>query len=256
MDASFISGVPQIEQKDGSFAVKGIPKVTIDARECSVMVRGWDRSEVQYRVTQVAEPRVGKTPLRIATDHTESVVNIRVSNLDTNIAAGRFGADGVQVRMELYIPRKSNLKITAGGEIRLDGVSGDIDLSGNNESIDVRDADGRLQVSSSDGWIRVIGFQGDLAADTTAGAVDLEGDFTNLKAKTHEGPITLTLSEKVSAEIEATRPGIDVDGIALVRVSGDERQSRYRVGKGGKVFQLESEGTIRVRGAGTLRAAN
>jgi DUF4097 and DUF4098 domain-containing protein YvlB len=111
-------------------------------------------------------------------------------------------------------------------------------------------------VSSSDGWIRIIGFQGDVTADTTEGAVDLEGDFTDLKARTHEGHITLTLSEKASAEIEATRPDIVVDGIALVRVSGDEKLSRYRIGKGGRVFQLESEGTIRVRGAGTLRDAN
>src|SRR5204863_4953169 len=132
-----------------SFAVKGIPRVTVDAKGCSVAVKGWDKSDVQYRVVQFSHPR-RPGPLDITEDHSDSAVNIRIQNPDTGAQKGNFFEGGPNVRIEVYVPRRSNLKIDTNGSVRLEGVSGDVDLTGGDESVNVRDVDGTMHVATAD----------------------------------------------------------------------------------------------------------
>ena len=250
-DASFFPVVPRVEKKSESIPVKGTSKVTVDAKGCSVTVRGWDKSEVQYRVVQFSNSR-DRSPLKIDEAHGDSFVTIKVQN--PNLPGGPMFNDSNKVRIEVYVPRKSNLKINATGEIRLDGVSGDVDLSGGDESINVRDGDGKLQVSSSEGRIRVIGFRGEVVAESSAGMINLEGDFKRLKAKSNDGAIFLTLPENTQADVEATCDEIQGEGIAVTRVGGNEKLGKYRIGNGGASYQVETQGEIHVRGASTLNS--
>jgi len=246
------SGIPRIEKKSESFVVKGTPKVTVAAPGCAVVVRGWDKSEVQYRVTQFADPR-NSEPLKMSEDHNDTSVNIRVENPNRDARQGMFFDNARQVRVEVFVPRKSNLQITTNGEIRIDGVSGEVDLKGADEAINIRDTEGKLHITNADGRIRVIGFKGEVVAQTDDGAISLEGDFTSLKANTTDGAIVLTLPESTSAIIEANCDAVKSEGIALDRISTDENKSRYKIGKGGSLFQVSTGGEIRVRGAGALK---
>ncbi len=150
---------------------------------------------------------------------------------------------------------KSNLKIDANGEIRLEGVSGDVELTGDDESINVRDVDGNLRVSNSDGHIRVIGFKGRIDARSDDGTIDLEGDFASLKASASDGSITLTLPENTAADIDCNCNRIEGEGIELSRLNSGDGRSKYRIGKGGANFQIDSEGEIRVRSTNVLLAS-
>jgi len=250
-DASLFSGVPRVEKRSGSIAVKGTPKVTIGARNCSVTVRGWDKSEVQYRVTQFADPH-DRTPLNINENHSDSAVNINVEN--SGPASGGMFPGASRVRIEIFVPKKSNLKIDANGEIRLDGVSGDVELTGADESINVRDVDGSLKVASSDGRIRVIGFRGQIDAQTSDGMINLEGDFKGLTARANDGSITVTLPDGVGADVDSNCDQVKGDGVTLTRTNNDEERSHYRIGNGGPTFKIDSEGEIRIRSANTLVA--
>jgi len=243
--------VPRAEEKSGSFVVKGVPKVTVQAKGCAVDVKGWDKSEVQYRVVQFSDPRrvVG---LAVTESHTDSAVNINVNDRDA--AAPRPVFPAQSVRVEIYVPRRSNLKITTDGGIRLDGVSGDIELNGGDESINVRDADGSMRVSSSDGRIRVVGFKGDIVANSSDGMINLEGDFKNLIANANDGAITLTLPEDANANLDASCDQVHGEGIAVTRTGRDESLSHYRIGSGGTTFQVRTGGEIRVRSSGLLAA--
>jgi len=49
--------MPRVEKQSDSFAVKGVPKVIVDAAGCAVRVRGWDKQEVQYTVSQYTDAR-------------------------------------------------------------------------------------------------------------------------------------------------------------------------------------------------------
>jgi len=218
---AFMSSVPRVEKKSESLPVKGVPRVTIDAKGCSVAVKGWDKSEVQYRVVQFSDAR-RSGPLNITEDHTDSAVNIRVLNPEAGQQKGMFFDGSPDVRIEVYVPRKSNLKINASGAIRLEGVSGDVELTGSEESINVRDVDGKMHVSSTDGRIRVIGFKGEIEAESGDGMINLEGDFSRLSANAEGGDVTLTVPESLQANLDSNCSDIHGDGISVTRTGGDD----------------------------------
>lgn len=247
----FITGAPRIEKKSGSISVKGVPKVTIDAKGCAVSVQGWDKNEVQYRVVQFSGPRPG-APLEVTESHGDSSVNI---NVKAPSFGGRLFDRRSTVRIEVFVPKRTNLKIDSDGSVRLEGVSGDLEVSGADESINVRDVDGTMRVSSSDGRIRVVGFSGDIVAESANGSINLEGDFQNLQARAEGAPILLTVPEGSGADLEATCPDVRGEGISLTRISTDESLSRYRIGSGGPKFTVSTDGEIRVRSTGSLRAS-
>ena len=242
------SSVPRVEKKSDSFPVKGVPKVSVEAKGCSVRVQGWDKSEVQYRVTQFSDPQ-NRTPINVTETHSDSAVTIKVENPDQAAKSGNFLNNGTRVRVEIFVPRKTNLKINANGEIRLDGVSGDVDLAGGDESINVRDVSGNMHVASTDGRIRVVGFSGELDARTDDGEVYLEGDFTKLSGKAAQGNFILTVADDPNIDIEANVDSLCVENLAEPKkTSGNS----WKFGKGGTKYRFSvSGGEVIIRGADT-----
>ncbi len=248
--AVWFSGPPTVEKKRNTFPVKGTPKVNIEAKGCSVSVRGWDRSEVQYVVTEVAGRR--GQPATVTEESKDSVVTLKVVS---NAAARSFVEPTFQpvperVRIEVYVPRKSNLKIVTDGELRVDGVSGDIELKGGDESINVRDVDGHLNLSANQARVRVIGFKGDFDSQTACGDVFLEGDFKKLSAKANDGTVTLTLPENSNASF-VSNTEVEAEGLNIVR----EGEHTWRLGKGGSQFNFDfSGGKLVVRSSASMNS--
>jgi hypothetical protein len=250
---AFMAPVPRVEKKSAAFPVKGVPRVAVDAKGCSVAIKGWDKSEVQYRVVQFSDPHLPDA-LNITDDHSESNVHITVQNPDPDANKGNFVEGAPNVRLEIYVPQRSDLKINTNGAIRLEGVTGDVELIGGDESINVRDVDGKMHVSSADGRIRVIGFKGEITAESADGMINLEGDFTGLSARADESSITLTVPDTLQANLDVNSDDVRGEGIAITRTGGDEKVSHYRIGGGGPLFRIETGGDIHVRGSNALFA--
>lgn len=242
-NANWLIGSPVIEKKSDSFTVKDIPKVTIEANNCAVVVRGWDKAEVQYTVTKIGTNR-NQTPINVQANQSGADVNIKViKNVETQRV---FGVDNT--RLEIFVPKKSNLKITTDGEIRLEGVSGEIDLNGENGAINVRDSEGKIRLTSTDGRVRVLGFKGELYAQSADGDMNLEGNFQKLTARTKDGSIVLTLPEDTGANLTANKE-ITNEGLNLTK----EKENNWRIGKGGANFQLQTtDGKIFLRSINTM----
>lgn len=248
LNANLNLNSPTIEKRSGNFSVKGTPKVTIDAKNCAVTVRGWDKSEVQYLITKISKNRV-QTPLDIKTQNSDRAVEINVKNAD---AQNNYLNDLNQVVIEVFVPKKSNLRVVSNREIRLEGISGEMDLSGAGSAVNVRDSDGKLSVKTSEGKIRVIGFKGEIISQTDCGEIDLEGDFQNLTAQTNEGKIVLTLPENTNATFNSDVE-IESEGFNLVRE--DEESMAWRIGKGNLQYNLiASNGQVFIRNANVLKA--
>lgn len=243
--AVWFQGSPTVEKKRNTIPVKGTPKVNIEAKGCAVTVRGWDKSDVQYVVTEVAGRR--GQPAVITETHDSSSVTLKVVN-DTSVSVSpsfgyQFSPD--RVRIEVFVPRKANLKIVTDGEIRLDGVSGDIELKGADESINVRDVDGSLSLSADEALVRVIGFKGDLNSQTACGDVFLEGDFKKLSARATDGTVTLTVPTDANATFTSNTE-VESEGLEVVR----ENERTWRLGKGGTKYNFDfNEGKLVVRSA-------
>ncbi len=255
-EANFLPGAPVIEKKDDTFTVKGTPKVSVDAKNCAVSVRGWDRQEVQYSVTRISKRRTQKT-LDMTVDHSDSEVKIRVNGGKDSSNQDYFG-DAERVRVEVFVPKKSNLWIRTDREIRLENVSGEIDLKGADESINVRDVDGKLKIASADGRIRVIGFKGEIESQTADGDMNLEGDFRKITATTGDGNIILNLPDDASATIRANTESVDVAGIApskITTVDVSEESSVWRIGNGSANYNFTvADGKVYIRSANILKA--
>ena len=235
-DAMFFSGTPMVERKSNSFAVEGTPKVFIDARHCNIRVRGWDKNEVKYVLTEYQDLHSGNEA-RIKETQSKSEVNLTVTGGDPD------GMNGQAPRLEVFVPRKTNLKVNTNGEIRLDGVSGEIDLSGNANSIDVRGSDGRLKVTNTEGVVRVVDFKGDLIAKTNDGEIYLDGNFDRIDATSTDGKFILTLPEGVDADIQAS-DRVRFDGMEVTKTS----DGKVRLGKGGRTYKFSSvDGSVEVR---------
>lgn len=248
-DANFVRVVPRIERKSQAFPVKGIPKVTIDAKGCAVKISGWDKQEVQYSISQF-QGRRDRIPVDVKEDHTDKSVNLRVINNNADARNGNFYRDPNRVRIEVFVPKKANLKIITNGEIRLENVSGEIDLTGEDEAINVRDADGKLRVASKEGTVRVIGFTGELESVAGDGDVYLEGDFSKLSAKATDATITVTLPEDANASFSSNTE-VETDGLTLSR----DKNAIWRLGTGGPKYDFQfADGKLVVRCASTLAA--
>ena len=248
MNANWVVGAPVIEKKRNTFTVKEMPKVNIEARGCSVKVRGWDRSEVQYVVTEIAGRR-DREPITVGESGSDSEVTLKVTNPNQEMRNDLYYSRD-RVRVEVFVPRKSNLKIDTDGEIRLDGVSGDVDLKGQDESINVRDVDGKLHIAAAEGQVRVIGFKGDFDSDTTEADVYLEGRFDKLTSKSGDGTIMLTLPQDTNAKFRANTE-IELDGIELKR----ENETTWTLGRGGATYNFEvGDGKVIVRNAEILNS--
>jgi DUF4097 and DUF4098 domain-containing protein YvlB len=242
-NVSFI-GQPTLEKKGNSIPVRGTSKVSIETTGCTVSVRGWEKNEVRYVVTEVSERR--GQPATVTENRKDSTVSLHVISNARGRAAGRraFQLNPDRVRVEVYVPRKSNLRIVSDGEIRLAGVSGDIELKGQNEAINVRDVDGHLNLSANEAQVRVIGFRGDFDSQTACGDLFLEGDFRKLSAKATDGTVTLTLPENSNASF-VSNTEVESEGVEVVR----ENDHTWRLGRGGSKFNFDfNEGKLIVRG--------
>jgi hypothetical protein len=243
-DAMFYSGIPRIEAKSNSFPVKGAPKVTIDAKGCSVRVRGWDSAEVKYSLVRLRGGSTNTPPV-VSESKTENTVTLKVAD---SAETGSAFDDSPANRIEIFVPRKSNLKIISDKEVRLEGVSGELEIVGGNESVDVRDSDGKLKLTNADGRVRVIGFNGEIAAQTSDGEIYIEGTISKISARAGAGTVFVTLPADAGVDVSSTTEP-ETEGFTL-----SERDSKnWRLGNGGaNIFFDSEEGKLVLRNASLL----
>ena len=244
--ANWFSGPSFVEKKTNTFQVKGTPKVVINAKSCDVKVRGWDKAEVKYVLTEFAGSR-SRTSAKVTETQTSSGVELTVTD-NEDPKGGGFHFDSSNVRIEVFVPKKSDLKIVSDGEIRLDGVSGDIDLDGGDEAINIRDVDGKLHLSAAEAQVRVIGFRGDFNSQTECGDIYLEGDFTRLSAKATDGTIFLTMPQKSNASF-TSNTNIETEGFEVAE------GKKWRLGSGGATYDFNfTQGKLVVRNAALMNS--
>ena len=234
-DLNILAPVPSIEKKSDTIPVKGIPNVTVDAADCAVSVRGWDRQEVRYVVTQLSNRRVADK-LQFNENHTDSSVNLTVANAGDD-SKGNFFNDLNRIRIEIFVPKKSNLKIKSNGMIRLEGVTGNLDLTGGDESMNIRDVDGKMTLTNTDGMVRLIGFRGQLDAKTGDGDLYLEGDFDKLTTQAVDGTVVLTVPESANATL-LSNTDVESEGVSLAH----DKDGVWQLGKGGTKYNFNFDG--------------
>ena len=228
-----------VEQRTKSFDVKGPPKVTVESPECKVRVRGWDQPTVKYVLTESKNSRY--EPMSVTENVSENSVSLKV--IDSGKARPGLLNGERTVRLDVYVPRKADLRVLSEDEIRVEGITGQIDLSGESGPVSVRDSAGTLKLTSGDGLVRVVGFKGSLKLEADDADVFLEGDFDRIESCASDSNITLTLPADKNVSI-STNKTIESEGLNIVR----ENNRTWRLGTGGPRYDFEfSDGRLVVR---------
>ncbi|REJ77692.1 MAG: hypothetical protein DWQ47_15085 [Acidobacteria bacterium] len=250
-EALYLGRSPFVEEKSGSFEVSGEPTVIVDAKSCAVNVKGWDRQEIKYSVTRLKRNQdSGK--VEVQTFKKGNEVTLEVKN---STAARGSGSEFLnKVRLEVFVPKKSNLRILTDGEVRLEGITGDLELIGSKGAINIRDSYGSLNIQDTIGTVRIVGFNGSLETQDVEGDLYLEGDFKKIHAVDGVGDVFLTLGENANALISAC----EIDLLDAVAVNDTtyrmgpislikQEEGIWKVGSGTAIYKFEQEGALQVR---------
>src|SRR5688500_545399 len=229
-------------QETKSFQVSGSPRVSINTFDGEVIVRGWDKSEVQYKATSRAENDEALKQLDIITEQHGPMVSITARNEHQRHASVAF---------EVFVPRQTTVHVSSGdGSVSLDGVSGEITLRSGDGAIAVSNSGGLLHVNTGDGTIQISKFDGQVDARTGDGAIALDGIFKALSARTGDGEISLTVPAGSSFTIETNLPDeISNEGFSVSEdITRSPRLKRWKIGNGGQIFVLRTgDGKILLR---------
>lgn len=229
-------------QETKSFQVSGSPRVSINTFDGEVLVRGWDKSEVQYKATSRAENDEALKQLDIIAEQHGQMVSITARNEHHRHASVGF---------EVFVPRQTTVHVSSGdGSVSLDGVSGEITLRSGDGEIAVSNSGGLLHVNTGDGKIQISKFDGQVDARTGDGAIALDGIFKALSARTGDGEISLTVPAGSSFTIETNLPDeISNEGFTVSEdITRSPRLKRWKIGNGGQIFVLRTgDGKILLR---------
>ncbi len=220
------------ERESKSFTVSGNPSVNVGTFDGAITVHGWDKPVVMYTANKRAGDPQELKQISIQTEQQGSSVSIIAKSLEDNGA----------VSFDIYLPRNATLHVSSGdGSLNLEGVSGDLTLRTGDGSIEVADGHGQLQVNTGDGSIRIERFEGGVDARTGDGSISLDGRFNALAARTGDGSISLAVPANSDFTIETNAEDVDSGGLTVSEdVAASKRVRRWKVGRGGTVFVLNT----------------
>ena len=211
-----------------------VRSLTVDGGENgAVSVRGWDGNEIRISARVQTQARSEEEARALAREVRVHVSDGRVS------AAGpsqREGA-GWSVGYEILVPRRMDLNV----ETR-------------NGPLAVSDVSGRMQLRAVHGPLSLMRLGGAVTARVSNGplSVHLDGDHwqgEGLDAETTNGPVSLRIPERYSAELEVGTVNGPVNSDLPLR-DGQRRGGRIRttLGSGGApVRVVTTNGPLTVR---------
>ena len=106
----------------------------------------------------------------------------------------RKGAEALQVDMELYLPKGSEVEKLKNvvGEVELAGVDADIRVDVGAGAINSTDGRGRLVADTGSGGVFVVNHEGETSIDTGSGEVRIETVLGNVDADTGSGSVNVS----------------------------------------------------------------
>jgi DUF4097 and DUF4098 domain-containing protein YvlB len=233
-----------------SFPVSGETDLRVEATEGSVIVRSWDRNEIEVRVTTEGW-KIGSGEVRVTHHQAANRVEIDVRTPREHFSFGRRS-----VHIALQVPRELHAEIRTGdGKITAQDMKGELRLFSGDGGIEVDSVDGVLEARTGDGRIRASGRWDRLDLKTDDGSIEADARAgSKMSASwglhTGDGHVTLRLPENFAADLDAhTGDGkITVDFPVTVSGSFGASDMRGRLNGGGQRLLVRTgDGTIRLQ---------
>ncbi len=267
-----------VQSNDTTFAVDPNATLELTNHEGSIVVRTWDRDEVEVRTNRLDGGRIevhrSGGAVRISVDNRwddDDEVDYRLT-VPATMALDLRGSDS-DVRVE---GTRGEVNIDVhDGDVIVSGGSGRVTVRTDDGTIDAEDMEGRIRLSSMDGDITLHSASGDIDVDATDGAITLldvnaanvvantvdgdvwfdgvlspQGSYT---LTTHDGDVTVQIPEDSDAQVRMARhDGEFVSDFPLTMQRWPMgRRIEFDLGSGGAELQIEAfDGDIELRHRG------
>jgi hypothetical protein len=219
----------------GSFQqqVAAAPRGEVDVSNISgtIAVSGWDRPAVSVTADLPSDTE----RVKVTTEKGRTSVCVIYNHSDSCNSPGGFGEGGGAVRLELHVPRGSELDVSAvNADIRSDGVSGTQRLHTVNGDIDAELGSGTDEVTSVSGAIvlRGSGQDGALHVTSVSGNLSVTNVAGELEARTVNGTLIAGVTTARLVRLDTTSGDIRLSGqlsrggtVETASVSGEEQIS-------------------------------
>ena len=235
-----------------TFALTGKSDIQVDTNDAEIRVNSAERKDIEALVITVGY-KIGPDDVRVSDRQSGNHLE-----LDVRTPSGHFGFGfhSHSVRVELTVPRESDLNLHSGdGNIRVMAVKGNLRLDSGDGELEVREGEGPLNATTRDGNVRVQGVFSALDVHTGDGNIDAEAEpgsrmTSGWVLRTGDGNVILRLPENFAAEIDAhTGDGrVDVDFPLTFNGSMRESTIRGKMNGGGPLLEIRSgDGNISLR---------
>jgi hypothetical protein len=186
--ALFVAVPARADQWEKTFKVSGRADVRVEANDAAIEVSAGDAPEVHARVV-TAGWNISSSEVRITREfQSGDRVEIEVS---VPRVRWSWGGSNRSVRIELTVPRSSNLNLHSGdGHIDARGVAGDVRIETGDGHVNANDLRGSVRIRTGDGHIEASGLDGSLDAQTRDGRVHIRGRFDALRLETGDGSVS------------------------------------------------------------------
>ncbi len=200
---NWTGGLPTMKKTSKTFQVSNVPTLSVEAADCIISVRSWDKAEVSYTMTEMVDSASNASA--VTEEISGNNIKLRVRG-ETSVLNGGVFSDNGSTRIEIYVPRKTDLNIRSDSAVNITGVSGLITVISSDDSVTIRDTNGSLNLNVSDGAARLLGITGNLQLTARDSESFIEGNFESLKADVNNGNLTLTLPASLNARLVSNAP--------------------------------------------------
>jgi len=259
-----LAGEKYQEKFDKTEALAKDGKVIINNISGGVVVKSWDKAEVQIAARKVCDvgsaARAKENFAKVTIEVTKSG---NIVQIDTKYPE-RARNINVSVHYELTIPDKASLKVknvsgsveaaVIGGAFEGNVTSGSVTLSQMGGTVDCRNVSGRIELTDGageidlktvSGNIRAVRVKGSVDAETTSGRVELSdiSEAKNVRVKVLSGGISYdgTMAPGARFNFETLSGGVRV---TLPADAGFELDAEAFSGRVNSEFPVTMQGTI------------
>ena len=268
------------QSNDTTFAVDRNARLELTNHEGSIVVRTWNRDEVEvrtnhrYRGSIEIQRNAGTVRIGASRRWDDDDIDYRLT-VPASMALDLRGSD-TDVRVE-GTTGEVNIDIH-DGDVFVRGGSGRVSIRTDDGEIDAQDLNGRIRLSSMDGDVFLSGGAGDIEVDATDGAITLldieattvvantvDGDIWfdgvleprgSYRLSTHDGDITVQIPEDTDAQVRLARHDGEImtDFPMTVQSWPAGRRLEFNLGGGSAELQIEAfDGDIELRYRGSRR---
>lgn len=242
--------------------------ITIENVAGEVVVKGWDRNEVQVT------GELGRKVREVEIDADDGDVEIEVILPRHSHMSGR----SYDANLLIYVPKGAQVEVETvsasvtmsglTGEIQVETVSGAVDVTGEMSEAEIATVSGAITVSGTIGRVEAESVSGaieihesgpEVEASTTSGRIEIEGDHfdyvscgsvsgrvrfrgtpatdSDLEFESFSGPVTLYLPKNLNADVEVET----FSGSIQSDFQGRVRRERY--GPGASLSETFGDGS-------------